>query len=413
VSRLARKFASPWLALAGLSLVVGCSQPASILVEVDAPDLPAGALDQLRFQVDGPAGSMADTTVALPPSWPQTLAVLPGAAGDRAEVTIRVTGLNAGTARIRRVVSASFSSGRQVSVRVTLSLACLDHVCADPFTDCLGGSCADSMDGGVDASMDAGMDATADATMDAGMDATTDATMDSGMDATTDAAMDAATDSGMDTGTACDGSGIEVCNGADDDCDGVIDDGLPCPGFVVISEMTTGTTTSLTQEFLELYNRMDFPISLSGVTIDYLSAASSTWNTRVMYGPTDVIPARGFFLAASANYLGTVSPDATTRWTVGFNQAGGHVRIEYLGTSELDRFGWGTAAMPEGTVFPNSSDGPGSYERKANAASTALSMESGADVTAGNGYDTDDNANDFVRRGVADPQNTSSAPETP
>ena len=401
MSRLARTFASPWLALAGLSLVVGCSQPASILVEVDAPDLPAGALDQLRFQVDGPAGSMADTTVALPPSWPQTLAVLPGAAGDRAEVTIRVTGLNAGTARIRRVVSASFSSGRQVSVRVTLSLACLDHVCADPFTDCLGGSCADSMDGGVDASMDAGMDATADATMDAGMDATTDA------------AMDAATDSGMDTGTACDGSGIEVCNGADDDCDGVIDDGLPCPGFVVISEMTTGTTTSLTQEFLELYNRMDFPISLSGVTIDYLSAASSTWNTRVMYGPTDVIPARGFFLAASANYLGTVSPDATTRWTVGFAQAGGHVRIEYLGTSELDRFGWGTAAMPEGTVFPDSSDGPGSYERKANAASTALSMESGADVTAGNGYDTDDNANDFVRRGVADPQNTSSAPETP
>jgi len=401
VSRLARKFASPWLALAGLSLVVGCSQPASILVEVDAPDLPAGALDQLRFQVDGPAGSMADTTVALPPSWPQTLAVLPGAAGDRAEVTIRVTGLNAGTARIRRVVSASFSSGRQVSVRVTLSLACLDHVCADPFTDCLGGSCADSMDGGVDASMDAGMDATADATMDAGMDATTDA------------AMDAATDSGMDTGTACDGSGIEVCNGADDDCDGVIDDGLPCPGFVVISEMTTGTTTSLTQEFLELYNRMDFPISLSGVTIDYLAATSSTWTTRVMYGPADVIPAHGFFLAASANYLGTASPDATTRWTVGFAQAGGHVRIEYLGTSELDRFGWGTAAMPEGTVFPNSSDGPGSYERKANAASTALSMESGADVTAGNGYDTDDNANDFVRRGVADPQNTSSAPETP
>ena len=401
MSRLARKFASPWLALAGLSLVVGCSQPASILVEVDAPDLPAGALDQLRFQVDGPAGSMADTTVALPPSWPQTLAVLPGAAGDRAEVTIRVTGLNAGTARIRRVVSASFSSGRQVSVRVTLSLACLDHVCADPFTDCLGGSCADSMDGGVDASMDAGMDATADATMDAGMDATTDA------------AMDAATDSGMDTGTACDGSGIEVCNGADDDCDGVIDDGLPCPGFVVISEMTTGTTTSLTQEFLELYNRMDFPISLSGVTIDYLAATSSTWTTRVMYGPADVIPAHGFFLAASANYLGTASPDATTRWTVGFAPAGGHVRIEYLGMSELDRFGWGTAAMPEGTVFPDSSDGPGSYERKANAASTALSMESGADVTAGNGYDTDDNANDFVRRGVADPQNTSSAPETP
>jgi len=141
-----------------LSALGGCAKPTSILVEVDAPDLPGGTLDQLRFQVDGASGAMADSTLDLPPSWPQTLALRPGSAGTRGEVTIRVTGLSAGMPRIRRVVSARFSPGREVRVRVTLSGACLDHLCADSFTDCVAGSCADMMDGGVDSGMDGAMD---------------------------------------------------------------------------------------------------------------------------------------------------------------------------------------------------------------------------------------------------------------
>jgi len=370
---------------------MGCATPASILVEVDAPDLPAGTLDQLRFQVDGPGGRMADTTLDLPPSWPQTLAVRPGGAGSSAEVTIRVTGLKAGAARIRRVVTARFGSG-EVRVRVTLSPACLDHLCADPFTDCVADSCADTSDGGVDAGEDGGVDA--------GFDA---GPIDSGFDA-------GPVDSGMDTGMACDGSGFEVCNGMDDDCDGIVDDGLPCPGALVISEVRTGSTASGTDEFVELYNRRDFAISLDGVALEYLTATSTSWSARVSYAAADIIPAHGFFLATSGGYTGSVTADAS--WTRGFANAGGHVRIQFRGT-ELDRFGWGTAAMPEGTAFPKSTDNAGSYERKANAASTPLSMQSGADVNAGNGEDTDDNGADFVRRATADPQNRMSPIEAP
>jgi len=400
-----------------MSLLGACAAPASILVEVDAPALPGGTLDQLRLQVDGAAGSMADTTVDLPPSWPQTMAVRAGAAGSHGEVTIRVTGLSGGTARIRRVVTARFAGSGQVRVRVTLSSECLDHLCVDPFTDCVAGSCAGMADSGVDSGMDGGVDSGSDSGTDSGVDSGTDAAPDAPMDSGTDATMDSGADSGVDSGfdAGCVPSGLEVCDGVDSDCDGTIDDGLPCPGAIVICEVATGSGGTGTDEFVEIYNRMDFPISLDGVVLQYRSSSGTSWSTRVAYEPTDQIAAHGFFLAASANYARGVTPDATTRWssTRGLANGGGHVRIQSGGT-ELDRFGWGTAAMPEGMVFPDSADNAGSYERKAIASSTALSMQSGgADVSRGNGQDTDDNSMDFVRRATADPQNRTSAAETP
>ncbi len=55
---------------------------------------------------------------------------------------------------------------------------------------------------------------------------------------------------------------------------------------------------------------------------------------------------------------------------------------------------------------------PNAFEGKANAASTSASMAAGGiDVTAGNGYDTDDNATNFVQQAVRVPQNSSSTAE--
>ncbi|MBI5478172.1 MAG: hypothetical protein HY906_04910, partial [Deltaproteobacteria bacterium] len=55
--------------------------------------------------------------------------------------------------------------------------------------------------------------------------------------------------------------------------------------------------------------------------------------------------------------------------------------------------------------------GTGSVERKANASSTAASMTTGADVSAGNNRDSDDNAADFVARPTRQPQNRLATPE--
>jgi len=66
------------------------------------------------------------------------------------------------------------------------------------------------------------------------------------MDTSVDSGTDSSTDSGVDSGTdaGCTPTGAETCDGMDDDCNGLVDDGLPCPGAVVISEMTTGSSTS-------------------------------------------------------------------------------------------------------------------------------------------------------------------------
>jgi hypothetical protein len=104
----------------------------------------------------------------------------------------------------------------------------------------------------------------------------------------------------------------------------------------------------------------------------------------------------------------------------------GHVRIGLPGIStaktdplEVDRLGYGTTADDSegGGHLANLPNSGATYERKANPASTAATMgDAGIDVTAGNGLDTDNNADvtlsdggvqlgDFVIRGLRDPQN--------
>jgi hypothetical protein len=73
----------------------------------------------------------------------------------------------------------------------------------------------------------------------------------------------------------------------------------------------------------------------------------------------------------------------------------------------LDRVCWGSAvaAICEGSVLALPPPTAGSYERKASATSTAATMSvGGADELAGNAYDTNNNANDFVLRPTRNPQ---------
>jgi hypothetical protein len=78
-----------------------------------------------------------------------------------------------------------------------------------------------------------------------------------------------------------------------------------------------------------------------------------------------------------------------------------------------DTLGYGTgAAGPETSPAPvGNFSGGQSLERKAKSSSTATSMSSGADATAGNNEDSNNNANDFVVRPVRGPQNLSSPAE--
>lgn len=184
---------------------------------------------------------------------------------------------------------------------------------------------------------------------------------------------------------------------------------------IVISEFATRGPASALDEFVELYNPTDNPISIAGWRIQYKSATGTTWTDNVTIPAGAIIPGRGFFLLGNSAYAGTVTPD------VAYSASGfadnGNMRLVDGATTQIDKVGWGTTNDPEGTATPNHGTTPNgnSIERKARASSTADSLAAGGlHAQLGNGYDTDNNAADYVVqiRG-RNPQNTASAPEPP
>jgi hypothetical protein len=384
------------------ALASGCPDTTGILVEVTSSDLRVPAdVDELHFQAVGADGSMADSsTLVLTGTWPYSLAIHPPSSGALPEVEITVTAQKGGEFRVRRVVRVFFDENATRRVTIDLPRSCLSVMCGRGV-DCVAGMCVDGrMDAGVpgDGGFDAGLDG---GDFDAGR---FDAGGDDG----------GRPDAGSDAGSsdAC-VMRTEVCGGGDDDCDTLVDEGLPCPGTLVISELATGSSGGGTDEFVEIFNTTARPIDLAGVTIDYASAASMAFSNRATFAAGHVVPARGFFFAASTGYAGATAPDLPMAWMSGFAQAGGHLRL-MAGAVELDRVGWGTAVAPETAAVAAVADGAGSYERKARATSTAMTMAAGgADASAGNGHDSGNNANDFVRRATREPQNAMSPAEMP
>ncbi len=187
-------------------------------------------------------------------------------------------------------------------------------------------------------------------------------------------------------------------------------------GRVVISELSVAGTVA-DDEFIELYNAGDGAVDLSTWAMHYKSATGATWSKRNLTG---TIAARGHFLIGHTGYVGAVVADMT-QGTLSFsgNANGGNVAITDnqntltdLATA-VDRVAYGaTANAFEGTAAAAMPAASGSIERKANAASTDVTMApGGVDATAGNARDSNDNAADFVLRATREPQNAASADE--
>jgi hypothetical protein len=248
--------------------------------------------------------------------------------------------------------------------------------------------------------MDMGVDAFV-APVDAGHDAfvpPVDAGRDMGVDAGRDAGVDAFVPP-VDSGT-----GVLACSTA-----------AACIGHIVISEVASrgpSTTAAATDEFVEIQNVGTVPVDLSGVVLAYYSASGTTATTRSTVQAGLVVQPGHFVLFGSVNFSGP-TPDVTDRWTASQGIAdNGCVELR-VGTSAIDRFGYGTSVTFEGAAYtPSITSGGGSYERKANASSTATSMSAGgADALAGNRYDTDHNDADFITRTARDPQTMASPAE--
>ncbi|HJL14821.1 MAG TPA: lamin tail domain-containing protein [Sandaracinaceae bacterium LLY-WYZ-13_1] len=363
--------------------LLGCGDATGILVDVRSPDLSVpDDVDALRFEAVADSGRTIDRTFALSGAFPHSLTLVPSDEGDT-DVTLSVSGLREGEVVVRRVVRSAFQRGSTRRIEVILSRQCLGVICPDGV-DCVAGRCEEPppLDGGVDAGMDGG-------TLDAGPG------VDAGPGEDAGPAEDAGTDAGTEPDAGTDaGDGTFRC------------DGETCRGLIVISELRTRGPDGATDEFVELYNRSGLDVNVQGLDLRYRSS-SGTEAGRATVSSRTVIPAGGFLLFGSSGFSGP-TPDVPDHWSSGFADGGGSVLI-VAGGEVIDLVGWGSAVTPNVEGSAIAPDCEISCERKARATSTAASMSSGgADEDDGNGFDSDVNAADFVRRSSAEPQGLSS-----
>ncbi|MGC9042860.1 MAG: lamin tail domain-containing protein, partial [Myxococcota bacterium] len=210
-------------------------------------------------------------------------------------------------------------------------------------------------------------------------------------DVISDAGEDVTTDAGEDAGTT-------------PSCENIAN-------HIVISEVATRGQTAY-DEFVELYNPLNTAINISGWKMQYKSSTGTTWSDKFTFPANSQIAAHGYLLLAAdtADYQGP-TPDFKFPAGIADNS---HIRIVDNNGLEVDKIGFFTTD-PEGSPAQNpctSSPCTKSVERKARNTSIAATMQSGGiDEFLGNGYDTDNNANDFIVRDTKEPQNSSSPPE--
>lgn len=237
-------------------------------------------------------------------------------------------------------------------------------------------------------------------------------------------------DDGDAFGNACDNCpSVSSTNQTDFDSDGR---GDVCD--LLISELAAAGAGGSDDEFVELYNPSAQAGSLAGWVLQYRAATGASWSAATLLPAGASIPARGFYLVtsntATGGYSGTATPDFIARGStgsvkfLGFAAAGGNVRLGLPGATTglantdpliSDTVAYGTGAYGEGSAAPVGAWGAGPYvsasiERKATMSSTSATM-SGSESSAGNGYDSNTNANDWVTRAMRQPQNASSTPE--
>lgn len=162
---------------------------------------------------------------------------------------------------------------------------------------------------------------------------------------------------------------------------------------LVISEAYGGggnSRATLRSDFVELANRGQADVDLTGWTLRYYSASGTTPQTTSLSGQ---VVAGGRYLVKQADGANTSlpalpTPDATG--TVAMSSSGARVEVVRPDGQVADRLGWGAATTAEGAPA-DATDNTTSVAR--------------TDVCA----DTDNNAADFAV-GAPTPQNSSTTP---
>ena len=182
-------------------------------------------------------------------------------------------------------------------------------------------------------------------------------------------------------------------------------------GSIVVGELYAGGGNSgavYANDYVELLNRGASSVALAGWTLQYASAASTSWQSTALSG---AIPAGGRYLVqlASGGANGAALPSADATGTSNLAATGGKVAIVDDATALSCGASAGSCSAASGLEdligYGSAADYEGSGAAPAGSATNALARAGGGCA------DTDDNAADFATA-APDPQNSSASAST-
>jgi uncharacterized protein len=177
-------------------------------------------------------------------------------------------------------------------------------------------------------------------------------------------------------------------------------------GSLVVGEVYAAGGNSgavYSNDYVELFNRGASSVALDGWTLQYASAASTSWSTTALSG---TIPAGGRYLVqlASGGANGAALPTADATGTSNLAATGGKVAIVSSATALSCGASAGSCSAVSGVEdlagYGSATDFEGSDAAPAGSATNALARAGGGCT------DTDDNAADFATASPS-PQNSS------
>ena len=182
-------------------------------------------------------------------------------------------------------------------------------------------------------------------------------------------------------------------------------------GSLVVGELYAGGGNSgavYANDYVELFNRGASSVAIDGWTIQYASAAGTSWQSTPLSG---TIPAGGRYLVqlASGGANGTALPTADANGTSNLAATGGKVALVDDATALSCGASAGScsaaSAVEDLVGYGSAADYEGTGAAPAGSATNALARAGGGCT------DTDDNAADFATA-APDPQNSSAAAST-
>jgi hypothetical protein len=183
---------------------------------------------------------------------------------------------------------------------------------------------------------------------------------------------------------------------------------MATPGNVVISQAYGGggnTGSTYRNDFIEIYNRSNAPVSIAGWSVQYASSAGTTWSvTAIGTGAvTTLAPGQYYLIQEAVGAGGTTNlptPDATG--TISMGSGGFKVALVSNTTALTGAVATGTGS---GIVdFVGCSSGANGFE----TAFAPAPSNTNAVIRNGSGCtDTDNNSTDFVAAAAA-PRNSAS-----